>query len=156
MTRFSCIARAAILLGVATASMPAQSAQLTPAQIREDIAWFRRDVLAVEQSYTDGARAEAERRLAWLQSNADGLTPVAFEIAISRIAALADNGHSGVNAAGRSRRYNRVPLRFGQFGDEVRVLRAGVAHADLLGARLVAVDGRPIAIARDMRKSLFR
>ena len=40
------------------------------------------------------------------------------------------------------------------FGDEFRVLRANAANADLLGAKLVAIDGRPVAEVRDTGRTL--
>lgn len=44
---------------------------------------------------------------------------------------------SNVNAGGRARKFNRVPIRLTTFGDEFRVLRAAKPNADLLGARLL-------------------
>jgi hypothetical protein len=136
-------------------AMPSLLAAQTPAQLKEDLDWFRREVFAVEQSYTPATRAAATRRLDALEATLSRVTPLAFEMEIARIVALADNGHSGVNPIGRVRRTNRVPLRMATFGDEFRVLRATPANADLLGARLTAIDGKPIALVRDSARTLF-
>jgi hypothetical protein len=146
---------ALVLVAAPRQSVGQGSAPLTADLMREDIAWFRESVFRVEQSYSPAARAEAERRLTKLEGAMNSLTPVAFEVEIARIVALADNGHSNVNAGGRARRHNRVPLRFVTFGDEFRVLRAASSHADLLGAKLVAIDGRPIGAVRDSARTLF-
>jgi hypothetical protein len=54
----------------------------------------------------------------------------------------------------RSRLYNRIPLRLAPFGEGFYVLRANEANGDLLGAQLVAIDGKPIRQARDVARTL--
>jgi hypothetical protein len=110
--------------------------------------------MARDNSFSAAARAQAEARLKVLDSNVDRLTPVAFELELSRIVALADNGHTNVVGAVRAQHYNRVPIRLAVFGEDFHVLRATSANADLLGARLVAVDGHPIAQLRDSARTL--
>ena len=147
--RFVVIALAAPTL------LAAQAPTLTAAQLKEDLDWFRANVLAVEQSYSTGARAEAERRLAALEGSLPRTSPLAFTMELGRIVALADNGHSNLFAGTRGRWANRIPLRLTNFGNEFRVMRAAVAHQDLLGASLVAIDGVPVAVARDSGRTLF-
>ncbi|MGE3618652.1 MAG: hypothetical protein AB7L66_22465, partial [Gemmatimonadales bacterium] len=112
---------------------------------RDDLAAFRREFLAVDQSYSADHRAEAERRLARLDASAASLSAAAFELELARIVALADNGHTNSPGARRSRRYSRVPVRLAPFGTDVFVLRTDTANADLLGARLTAIDHHPVA-----------
>lgn len=119
-----------------------------------DIAVFREQFLAPDRAYSDAARAEAERRLTALEARAGAVTQVQFELEIAQIVALADNGHTAFFAPPRSRRYNRVDVRLYPFGEDFYVLRATEANADLLGARLVAIDGQPIARARDAARTL--
>lgn len=147
--RFVVIALAAPTL------LAAQAPSLTAAQLKEDLDWFRASVLAVEKSYSPGARAEAERRLAALEGALPRTSPIAFTMELSRIVALADNGHSNLFAGSRARWSNRIPLRLTNFGNEFRVMRAAEGHQDLLGASLVAIDGVPVAIARDSGRTLF-
>jgi hypothetical protein len=135
--------------------LPAQAPALTRAQMQEDLAWFRRDVFAVEQSYTPAARAQAAQRLDALEHSLGRVTPIAFEMEIARIVALADNGHSNVFAMSRSRWSNHVQIRMATFGSELRVMQAAPANADLLGAKLAAIDGVPIAAVRDSGRTLF-
>ena len=134
-----------ILVVGLTTSAPAQSVDEGR---RNDLAAFRSNFFALDSSYSAANRAEAERRLRALESQAGSLTPVQFELELARIVALADNGHTNSPASIRSRRYARVPVRLVPFGDQFYVLRADTAHADLLGARLVAIDGKPL---RDVR-----
>lgn len=127
---------------------------LSAAQMREDIAVFRRDFMAQDRSYTPAARADAEARLNRLEANIDGTSPALFELTLARIVALADNGHTASFAAPRSRRYNRVTIRLTPLGDDFRVLRSVEANSDLLGARLRSIDARPIAELRDVARTL--
>jgi hypothetical protein len=143
--------KAAIL---AACIVPVPALAQTAAQLKEDLDWYRREVFAVERSYTPAARAEAERRLRVLEGALNKTSPLAFEIEIARIVALADNGHSGVNATGRARRANRVAIRLATFGNEFRVLRTTEANAYLLGGKLIAIDGKPVSVARDSARTL--
>ena len=121
---------------------------------REDIAQYRRDFFDKDRAYPVAARREAEQRLVELEKSAGSIDQAAFELTLARIAALADNGHTMSFAAPRSRRYERVDMRLVPFGEEFHVLRAKVENADLLGARLVAIDGVPMASLRQVFRSL--
>jgi hypothetical protein len=134
--------------------LAAQARTLPTAQLKEDLQWFRSAVFAAEKSYSPPARAEAERRLAVLESSLAETSALAFTMELARIVALADNGHSNIFAGQRSGWANRIPLRFTTFGDEFRVMRARPPHADLLGARVVAIDGVPISTVRDSGRTL--
>lgn len=138
---------------VAPSVAESQGGRLPPASIREDITSFRA-FIGGDNSYSDVARAEMQRRLGVLEAAADTVGPAWFELEIARLVALADNGHSNAQAASRSTRFNRIPLRLTPLTDGFFVLRAHGAHADLLGARLMAIDGRPIAEVRKVVHSL--
>jgi hypothetical protein len=140
-----------------SASSDAERAALTPDQLREDLSAFRTEFMARDRSYAPAARSQAEARLRELAERLDeptAVTPVRFELALAQIAALADNAHTIVFPPTRARRYNRVPLRLATFGDDYRVLRAADANADLLGARLVSVDGHGVPALRDSSRTL--
>jgi hypothetical protein len=136
-------------------ALAAQTPTLPIARLQEDLEWFRTNVLAVEKSYSPSARAAAERRLIALEASLDRTSTIAFGLELARIAALADNGHSNAFAGSRSRWSNRVPLRLTTFGNEFRVMKAIASHTDLLGAKLTAIDGMPIAAVRDSGRTLF-
>ena len=136
---------------VVASSAPAQVSSdpshspLTAAQMREDIATFRTEFMGRDRSYAPAARTQAEARLGELEARLERTTPLGFELALAQIVALADNAHTIVPPPARARRYNRVPVRMATFGDDFRVLRASAPNADLLGARLVSIDGRGVA-----------
>jgi hypothetical protein len=129
--------------------------QLSVTALGEDLAQFRREFMAVDKSYSTANRALAERRLSALESRLAAITPAQFELEIASIVALADNGHTNTAPLRRAQRYNRVPVRMFAFGSDFYVLRARSAHSDLLGGRLVSIDGHPIATLRDAARALM-
>ncbi|MGD9814861.1 MAG: hypothetical protein AB7Q23_06655 [Hyphomonadaceae bacterium] len=152
---------ALIVVGPAAAQhddRPAQHQTLDPTSTearRADIAFFREHFFNVDQSYSAAARAEADRRLTVLEGQVGEVSQAYFELELARIVALADNGHTAYFPGPRSRRFNRVAdVRLAPFGEDFYVLRASPANADLLGARLVAIDGRPVAQARAVARTL--
>lgn len=153
----------------ATASASEMAAKDDGRWQREDIAYFREEFLDRDISYAPEARRAAEERLAKLARKPT--SAAAFAVELCRIAALADNAHTqclsndagrdicrGVAALGFDRApwcrtlapdreipdFNGLPIAFHPFASGFNVVGAQADHADLLGARLVAVDGRPI------------
>jgi hypothetical protein len=106
----------------------------------QDFEYFRR-YLQVDQSYSPEARLQAIRLLHEYQTKAGSLSPAQFDLAVSRMVALADNGHSAVYKGSLSRRNNRLPCRFYHFSDGYYIIRAEPACRSLLGAKVTAVDG---------------
>lgn len=154
MTAFRSRRLAALLAATLASPLPAQRPALTPAAIREDLAAFRRQVLGVDKSYAAPARAEAESRLARLEAAADTLHAPFLEIELARIAALADNGHTAVAGGRWPARFNHVGIGLTPFGEEFHVLVARDATRDLLGGRLVAIDGHDITALRTAARAL--
>ncbi|MBO9663347.1 hypothetical protein [Dokdonella sp.] len=110
---------------------------------RQDLDYFRH-YLELNRSYTPQARAQAEALREEDLAKAGSFSPAAFDLAVARMVALSDNGHSRIHPGGQSRRHARLPCRFYRFADGYYVLRARPACAELLGAKLTRLDGRPI------------
>jgi hypothetical protein len=153
---------AVIVLAVATAqacrgqgnpTVPA-SRRLTPTQMRDDLAAFRSQVFERDNSYAAAARSQADARLRQLEADIDRVTPARFALVLAQVIALADNGHTNAAGSVRARQFNRIPLRLTVFGDDFRVVRATEPNADLLGARLVSVDGHTVRELRDSARTL--
>jgi hypothetical protein len=108
---------------------------------QQDIEQFSR-LLAMDRSFSPAARAEANRQIAELKSEHAPLDRERFHVALLRITALADNGHTNLYY-GKGGRQNFTPLRVVLFADGLYVLRAKSAYADLLGARIDSIEGRP-------------
>jgi len=68
----------------------------------------------------------------------------AFDLAVRRGVAIADNAHTNASPIREARRYALLPLRFYRFAEGLTVVRATRDHADLLGARVLEVESRPL------------
>jgi len=108
---------------------------------RQDIEQFSR-LLAMDRSFSPAARAEANRQIAKLKTERAPLQRGRFHVALMRITALADNGHTDLYY-GKGGQQNYTPLRVVLFADGLYVLRAKSAYGDLLGGRVDSVEGRP-------------
>jgi hypothetical protein len=108
---------------------------------QQDIEQFSR-LLAMDRAYSPAARAEANRQITELRAEQAPLDRERFHVALLHITALADNGHTNLYY-GKGGTQNFIPLRVALFADGLYVLRAKSAHADLLGARVESIEGRP-------------
>ncbi len=144
----------------------------TSAQRRhEDIRVFRENFLAMDRAFTPATIAAAEQRLSRLENMSASIRPSEFAVELCRIAALADNAHTqclpnwlgrdicqGVAALGVNQPpwcqlkepdseipdFSTIPISLYPFGEEFHVVGAEERNSDLLGARLVAVEGHSI------------
>ena len=137
---------AAALAGSAVVARTlATPSALVPAIDRaEDLEQLRR-WLALEQSFNAEARAAAETLLAEYERDAARYTDAEFYMAVRRLVGLAENGHSNVSSGPVFSQFGLLPLRTYWFSDGLYVVRAHRDHATLLGARITAIDGMPLA-----------
>jgi hypothetical protein len=108
---------------------------------QQDIEQFSR-LIAMDRSFSPAARAEANRQIAELKSEHAPLDREIFYVTLLRITALADNGHTNLYY-GKGAPQSITPLRVMLFADGLYVLRAKSEYADLLGARVESIEGRP-------------
>lgn len=121
---------------------------------REDLDAFVRGFFEVDPSYSPAARAEARSRILELTRNAGAVPDVEFVLRLSQITALADNAHTSVVRPEALEGWQRVGIRLAVFGEDIVVIRAIAEHADLLGGRLMAIDGTPIDSLRATARTL--
>lgn len=132
------------------AGLPAaETGNWTLDTLRQDLAQFRREFFERDRSYSEAARAAAERRLQQLEASTELPSPARFGLALAELAALADNAHTAAFPTPRLQRCARVPIRLAPFGTGFHVLRTRAEHAGLLGARLVSIDDTAIGTLRD-------
>jgi len=118
---------------------------------RQDIEQFSR-LLAMDKAFSPAAREEANRQIAALRAARVSLDGGHFRVALMRTVALADNGHTSLDGK-KDALPNCVPIRSTWFADGLYVLRAKAVYADLLGARVESIDGKPAA---DVLAALMR
>ncbi len=146
------LAAAAYSLLVAYYPQPPKPAFARPASLadaqRDDLAYLRK-LPWLDWSYTPQTRAAAEQVIDKALEQKFPLKPAAFDLVVARVNALADNGHSTAWVTTRANTLDRLPLRLYAFTDGVFVIRALPVAKSLLGAQVLAIDGRPVSeIAR--------
>ncbi|MDP9050447.1 MAG: hypothetical protein M3O31_06935 [Acidobacteriota bacterium] len=109
---------------------------------RQDLDYFDK-LIAMDRAFTPESRAEAERRVIALKALPAPLDGPHLLVALMLIDALADNGHSKVSF-GPGATPKELPVRVQLFSDGLYVMRAQEADRELLGGRVVAIDGMPI------------
>lgn len=104
----------------------------------------------VERSFTPETRAEFMRRIARLRERAKDLDRGELLMGVAQAVAAADNPHTNVERAYWRAYLNSLPVRFEWFAEGLFVVRARSGHADLLRARVTAIDGVAVdELARD-------
>src|ERR1043165_8413227 len=109
---------------------------------RQDIDYYRK-LIALDRSFSPALRAEAERRVSALAAGRMLLDRAHFRVALLSITALADNGHTSLFSK-KPIRPVQLPIRVAEFSDGLYVMRVKPENIDLLGARIVKVDGHPV------------
>ena len=133
---------------VARADQPSASAK----DLLQDVRTFETEVVDADRAYSPAARAEAKTRLHALEARAGTQSPLEIQIEVCRIAALADNGHTGCQSPPIAR---PVEIGFYPLNGGVYVFSAAADETDLLGGRLVAIDGRPVGAVQRVVRTLF-
>ena len=108
---------------------------------QQDLDYFG-TLIARDRAFTREARAEADAQLAKLKALNTPLDHEHLRVALMQIVALADNGHSnsGTTPGPRPR---ELPCALA-IRRRVYVMRAKDEAAELLGGRIVEIDGKPI------------
>lgn len=131
---------ALMLLTTSAAPWPA----LAQTDRSEDLTVFEERFLDVEQSFAPEARTAALERFAALRQQADSLSDAQFELAVAEIAALADNGHTGVLVGPWAQRFNRLGVRFLITDDGLHVADAIPEYEDLVGSKVTTLAGQDL------------
>ncbi len=109
---------------------------------RQDLDYFTK-LIAMDRSFSTDARLQAQRRIAELADLKTVVPRPNFRVALMEIAALADNGHTRLDSDSGADPME-LPVRVAAFSDGIYVLHASKEYADLLGGKLVSIDGHSI------------
>jgi hypothetical protein len=105
----------------------------------------------VDISFTPAEAAHFQRTLDALRSRASTLSPVQFVMGVAEAVAVSGNAHTNLDLGAWRTRLNSAPVRLAWFADGLYVVRAMAPHAALLGARVLAIDGRdPVALVDEV------
>ncbi|MBA3667694.1 MAG: hypothetical protein H0W65_08225 [Sphingomonas sp.] len=126
--------------------MRAEIPHLTPAQWQSDIRLLADAVPKTHKNaFHHTSKAEFGREVARLLKLAEHGSDPAIVVGIQRLVASLGDGHSGLSTMGLFRSY---PLELMYLDGEIRVIRAGAGFEKAIGARVLAIDGTPIAEAQ--------
>lgn len=144
-----------VFAGVAATAVPIAAAAQTAAQRQEILALMQAIVTSEDKSWTDAGRTQGLTLLDSLAAQSASLSDLAFELQLSRVVALADNGHSFVPPRPRADRTNRVGVRLLPLSDGVLVAHAADGLEDLLGASLVSIGEMPVERLLAANRALY-
>ena len=108
---------------------------------RQDFTYLE-EVLEYDRSFSDSARAAFLAELEQLKTRSEALSDPAFYLQTRRLMALADNAHTGGDTVPAFRNFNRSGIDVYPFEDGLSVVRAHTSLGELLGHRLIAIEGR--------------
>ena len=106
---------------------------------QQDLDYFQ-NYFTLNKAYSPIALEKVKAMHGEALSKAGTYSSAAFSLAISRMVALSDNGHSSISKRYLSTTNNRIPCRLYRFDDGYYVIRAKPACVELLGAKLVSID----------------
>jgi hypothetical protein len=135
--------------GVSVAAPGTAAQQDTAAGPRHDAIEAVAEIARSDPSFSADERRAAEAGIADLRGQAATLTDAAFELALARIVALAQNGHTQVLPSSWQTRFPRLGVRFFVAGDGLRVMDAAPEWDHLVGARVAAIEGHDLEALRE-------
>jgi hypothetical protein len=121
---------------------PARDVNASPSR-HDDLVVLRRDYVQASPAFSPDARARALAWLDALERRVDTMTPEQYLLALLRVAAFADNGHDVLDG-GTDAWFPaaRLPMRLLWLADGWVIARAAPEYADLVGARVLTIEGR--------------
>ena len=94
-----------------------------------------------DRSFTPRTAGEFRRRVARLREDAASLDRTTFLLGASEAVAAAGNAHTNVDLRDWREQLASLPVRFEWFAEGLHVVRATNEAVELLGARVLAIDG---------------
>lgn len=116
-------------------------ANRTEAQ-QQDIKFLRR-LVDYDRSFSPEELRAFHAHVDALAARAGTMTDAQLFLGAAQAAAISDNGHTNVGAGPLYRRFSRVGVKVFWFADGLFIVRARNELADLVGAKIVTVEGVP-------------
>lgn len=132
---------------------PAFPSPQTALEAQQQDLTYLKTLLDYDRSYSEAARVEFISGIERELKDDQALSLAAHYLRTRALVALADNGHTGVETTPTFRQFNRSGVDAYPFSDGVFIIRAHQSRAELVGQKLVKMEGRPIAdVFTDLRK----
>ena len=117
----------------------------TPANMGEareqDISHLRK-LLKYDRSFSESEQASFLQQLDVMSDTLSEMSDAEFYMVVRKAVAYAENGHTNVSYAPSYRHFNRSGIETFWFSDGLYIVRALSTHADLIGMRIVEIEGR--------------
>ena len=95
--------------------------------------------LRYDRSYTAARREATRARLQALRAKVDRMSDQAITVELARAVALSGNAHTRLYLMRNRTEVRRVPIRVWWFGRELRIVRAAMEYANLIGCRVTGI-----------------
>ena len=118
---------------------PADTAEAHEQDVR-----FLKRLINYDRSFSPEERSAFIAHVDGLEARASSLSKAELFLGAAEAAAIAKNGHTGIAAAPLYQEFNRVGVKFFWFADGLYIVRAHESLADLVGARVFAIEGRDL------------
>jgi len=115
---------------------------------RQDLDYLEQ-LMHLDRSFTPAAKDRFEQERTALMHRDTPMTQPEFQLTIDHLVALAGNGHTSTLASQRAGRFGRARVHFAWFAEGLYIVRAKPGFENLLGARVVTIDGRDPAVATE-------
>ncbi len=102
------------------------------------------ELVKYDRSFDETARNEFEQLMTSGRQEAETMSLAELYLLAAEAAALADNGHTNVSLMPVRRDFNDVGVRYYYFQDGLYVVRAVTEHEQLIGGRVIEIDGQSI------------
>jgi len=109
---------------------------------RQDLDYFRK-LVTLDRSFSEPARAAAAREIDALETSTTVFPEPKLRVALMRVLALADNGHTHLNSDNKVQP-EMLPVGVRLFSEGLYILAARPDYGDMPGGRVVAIDGQSI------------
>ncbi|MEP3889195.1 MAG: hypothetical protein ABJN69_01940 [Hellea sp.] len=107
----------------------------------QDIQHLKR-ILKYDRSFSDEERLLFIDHLEHMSQAAGRMSEAEFFLGVSKAMAIAENGHSNVSKGPAYRSFNRSGIDVYWFSDGLFIVRAHQSAGDLVGARIIEIEGR--------------
>ena len=106
-----------------------------------DLITFHDRLLDVDQSFSAEAKKVAFEKFNSLKKTAESMSDAEFGLALAEIAAVADNGHTGMAFKHFSSKFNRLAVQFYIAEDGLFIADAQPEFDNLIGLRVQTIEG---------------
>lgn len=131
-------------------STPADEAEARLQDIK-----YLASLLKYDRSFDETARNQFEELMESSRQEVETMSLAQLYLLAAKASALADNGHTSVSLAPAQRDFNSIGVRYYHFLDGLYVVRALEEQQQLIGGRVIEIDGQPIDAVLSTLKSYF-